>query len=165
MKYITTIENQEYEIEILDENHLLVNGVAYRIDFTAIADQPVYSMLVDDASYEAYVYPTDGTWQVLLTGRSYQARVEDEREHLLREASGEASLDSVDFHLKAPMPGLLVAVQVNEGQEVYAGDVLVILESMKMQNELKSPRTGKVTRLRVKVGDNVEQNETLLSVV
>ena len=165
MKYITMIADRTFEIEILDDNRLLVNGEAYRVDFTAIADQPVYSMLVDGASYEAYVYPTDGAWQVLLTGRSYQARVEDEREHLLRAAAGEAASDSGEFHLKAPMPGLLVAVQVSEGQTVKPGDVLVILESMKMQNELKSPRAGTVMRLRVNAGDNVEQNETLLSVV
>jgi biotin carboxyl carrier protein len=62
------------------------------------------------------------------------------------------------------MPGLIVAIPVEEGQEVKKGQVLVILESMKMQNELKSPREGTVTRLRVKAGDRVEQKATLLSV-
>jgi biotin carboxyl carrier protein len=63
------------------------------------------------------------------------------------------------------MPGLVVTVPVSEGQPVEKGDVLVILESMKMQNELRSPRAGKVNRVRVKSGDNVEQRDTLLSVV
>ncbi len=62
------------------------------------------------------------------------------------------------------MPGLVVAVPVEEGQAVKKGDVLVILESMKMQNELKSPRDGTVSRVRVEAGDNVEQKETLLSI-
>jgi biotin carboxyl carrier protein len=62
------------------------------------------------------------------------------------------------------MPGLIVSVPVNEGQAVEKGDVLLILESMKMQNELKSPRAGSVSRVRVKPGDRVEQKETLLSV-
>jgi biotin carboxyl carrier protein len=60
---------------------------------------------------------------------------------------------------------LIVTVPVSEGQTVEKGDVLVVLESMKMQNQLKSPRPGKVSRVQVKSGDSVEQRDTLLSVV
>jgi biotin carboxyl carrier protein len=67
--------------------------------------------------------------------------------------------------MKAPMPGMVVSIPVSEGQLIQKGDVLVVLESMKMQNELRSPRNGKVVRVRVKSGDRVEQKETLLSVV
>jgi biotin carboxyl carrier protein len=63
------------------------------------------------------------------------------------------------------MPGLVIGIAVNEGQPVKKGDLLIILESMKMQNELKSPRDGVVSRLRVKTGESVEQRQTLLSVV
>ena len=70
-----------------------------------------------------------------------------------------------EFHLKAPMPGLVVAIPVSEGQTVSKGDVLLMLESMKMQNELKAPRAGTIARMRVKVGDSVELKQTLLSVV
>ena len=61
------------------------------------------------------------------------------------------------------MPGLVVTILVGEGQEIKKGQVLLILESMKMQNELKSPRAGTVGRLRVKAGESVEQKQTLLS--
>ncbi|UCH60339.1 MAG: acetyl-CoA carboxylase biotin carboxyl carrier protein subunit, partial [Anaerolineales bacterium] len=64
-----------------------------------------------------------------------------------------------------PMPGLVVSIPVREGQQIEKGDVLVILESMKMQNELKSPRAGTVARVRIENGDSVEQRQTLLSVV
>ena len=70
-----------------------------------------------------------------------------------------------EFHLRAPMPGLVVAMPVTEGQEVKKGQVILILESMKMQNELRSPRDGVMGRIRVKVGESVEQKQTLLSVV
>jgi biotin carboxyl carrier protein len=63
------------------------------------------------------------------------------------------------------MPGLVIGVAVVDGQAVQKGDVLVVLESMKMQNELKAPRSGQVTRLRVKPGDRVEQQEILLTLV
>jgi biotin carboxyl carrier protein len=63
------------------------------------------------------------------------------------------------------MPGMVISIPVQDGQAIHKGDVLVILESMKMQNELRSPRDGKVTRIRIKAGDRVEQKETILSVV
>jgi biotin carboxyl carrier protein len=165
MKYVTTIGDRQFMIELLDDNHVIVDGTTYEVDFDSISDQPVYSMIVDGKSYEAYMYPSDEGWQVLLQGRLYSVVVEDEREKRLRAAAGGMVADRGDFHLKAPMPGLVVSIPVGEGQEIQKGDVLLILESMKMQNELKSPRNGKIARLRVKVGDSVEQRQTLLSVV
>jgi len=58
----------------------------------------------------------------------------------------------------------VIVIPVAEGQEVKKGQVLLILESMKMQNELKAPRDGKVSRIRVKPGESVEQKQALLSV-
>jgi biotin carboxyl carrier protein len=164
MKYITTIGGREFEVELIDDDHVIVNGVTYAVDFNSIGDQPVYSMIVDGNSYEAYVYPDDEGWQVLLHGRLFPITVEDEREKRLRAASGGAVAQRGEFHLKAPMPGLVVAIPVEEGQAVEKGDVLVILESMKMQNELKAPRDGIISRVRVTKGDSVDQRQTLLSV-
>ena len=64
-----------------------------------------------------------------------------------------------------PQPGMIVSIPVKEGQPIEKGDVLLILESMKMQNELKAPRAGTVGRIRVKTGESVEQRQTLLSVL
>jgi biotin carboxyl carrier protein len=165
MRYITTIGEREYLIEIIDEHTLLVNGVRYHIDFESVSEQPVYSLLLDGRSFESYVYEGDDGLQVLLRGAHYQASVEDEREKRLRSATRGGVAEHAEFHLKAPMPGLVVAIPVSEGQTVSKGDVLLVLESMKMQNELKSPRAGTVSRMRVKVGDSVELKQTLLSVV
>lgn len=164
MKYVTTIDDREYIIEILDEHHVVVDGVTYEVDFESVSGQPVHSLLVNEKSYEAYVYPSDEGWQVLLHGTLYQLHVEDERERRLRASLGGGPAEHGEFHLKSPMPGMIVAVPVEEGQEVKKGDVLVVLESMKMQNELKSPRVGTISRVRVRPGDNVEQRETLLSI-
>ena len=164
MRYITTIGDQEFLVEILDDHHLLVNGLPYEVDFDAVSEQVVFSLLVDGKSIEAFVYPEDETWQVLLHGHLFTATVEDEREKRLKAAGSRRISDHAEFHLKAPMPGLIIAMPVDEGQPVGKGDVLVVLESMKMQNELKSPREGTVSRMRVKIGDNVEQRQTLLTV-
>jgi biotin carboxyl carrier protein len=165
MKYITTIHGKDFTIEIIDENHIIVDGKPYEVDFESVSGQPVYSLLIDGNSYEAHVYSSDEGWQVLLHGNFYPALVEDERERRLRAAAGGLSDDNREFLLKSPMPGLVVSIPVSEGQEIKKGDVLVILESMKMQNELKSPRAGTVGRVRIAPGQTVEQKQTLLSVV
>jgi biotin carboxyl carrier protein len=165
MKYIATINEREYLVDIIDEGHVSVDGTVYEIDFEVVSGQPVYSLLLDGQSYEAHVYTTEEEWQVLLQGRLYPVRVEDERERRLRTTLGAQMSASGEFHLRSPMPGLVVSLPVKEGQPVTKGDVLLILESMKMQNELKAPRDGTITRIRVKAGDNVEQKQILLSVI
>jgi biotin carboxyl carrier protein len=165
MKYITTIGDKEYTIEVIDRGHLSFNGKVMEIDFESISGQPVYSLVIDGKSYEAYVYEHDDEWQVLLLGQQYPVVVEDERAKRLRSAGSTKLQDSGEFQLKAPMPGLVVAIAVDEGEQIEKGQVLVILESMKMQNELKSPHAGKVERIKVKVGESVEQRQVLLTVV
>jgi biotin carboxyl carrier protein len=164
MKYITTVEGTQYLVEIIDEKHVSVDGKVYNIDFESVSGQPVFSLIVDGKSHEAYVQEGDENWQVLMRGRLYPVKVEDEREKRLRAAAGGGVAETGEFHLKAPMPGLVIAIPITEGQEVKRGQVLLILESMKMQNELKAPRDGKVSRIKVKPGESVEQKQALLSV-
>ena len=164
MKYITTIDGKEFLVEIIDDRHVSIDGKIVEVDFESIESQPVFSLIVDGKSYEVYVYRGEEDLEVLVKGRLYHANVEDERERRLRAASGGAVVQSGTFYLKAPMPGLVVAVSVTEGQEVKTGDVLLILESMKMQNELKAPRDGVVGRIHVGPGDSVEQRQKMLSV-
>jgi biotin carboxyl carrier protein len=164
MKYVTTIDGQEFQIEVVDERHIRIGERLLEADFKAVNGQPTFSLLLDGKSYEAFVYQDDEEWDVLLRGKQYQVKVVDEREKRLKSAAGGDGTSGGEFQLKAPMPGLVVSIPVEEGQEVKKGQVLLILESMKMQNELKSPRDGVVGRVRVKSGESVEQKQTLLSV-
>jgi len=164
MKYIATIDSKEYVVELLDDKRVTIDGNLYEVDFESVSGQPVYSLIVGGRSHEAYIQEGDEDWQVLLRGRLYPVKVEDERERRLRAAAGGGVAEGGEYHLKAPMPGLVVTVSVEEGQEVKKGQVLLILESMKMQNELKSPRDGVVNRIKVKAGESVEQKQALLSI-
>lgn len=163
MKYVTTIDNQQFDIEVVDEHRIRIGDRLLQVDFESVSGQPVFSLILDGKSFEAFVYQGEQDWDVLLRGRQYQVKVEDEREKRLKAAGGGGVVEGGEFHLKAPMPGLIVAVLIEEGQEAKKGQVLLILESMKMQNELKAPRDGVISRLRVKAGESVEQKQSLLS--
>jgi biotin carboxyl carrier protein len=164
MKYIAEIDGMEFQVEIVDEHHVRFGEETIEVDLAAVSGQSLYSLLMDGESYEGYVYPDEDIWQVLLLGQFFSVRVTDEREKRLR-TSERATATSVEFTLKAPMPGLIVGVPVEEGQQVEKGQILLILESMKMQNELRSPRPGKVSRIRIKPGESVEPKQVLLNIV
>lgn len=166
MKYITTVNDKEYAIEVIDDHHVRIGDRLIQVNFEPVSGQPVFSLIMDGKSYESFIYEGDeDSWQVLLRGRLFQVKVEDEREKRLRVAASGGVSEGGEFMMKAPMPGLIVALGVEEGQEVEKGQVLVILESMKMQNELKAPRAGKIGRIRVKAGESVEQKQTMLSIL
>ena len=111
----------------------------------------------------------DGRVVVLLPlgeGRFYDARgrrvVEVERGRGRSEP--EAGARSGSAELKAPMPGRIVRVFVNEGDAVQAGAAIVVIEAMKMENELSSPRAGTVRRVAVQVGDAVDRDALLVEI-
>ena len=166
MKYITSVNDDQFEIEINDEVHVTVDGVEYQIDFQAVGNRPLYSLLIGGKSYEAYVEAVEDGWQVLHRGNLYHVQVEDERAQRLATLGGiKSSFTRGEYQLKAPMPGMVVEIPVEVGQTVSQGEVLVILESMKMQNELKSPCSGIVTHVRVTLGDSIEHNQVLMLIL
>jgi len=162
MKYIADINGTEYEIEIISETEVVINGKGHEIDFQALRQSLSYSLLLDGKSYETNIYQDDGDWEVCLRGRCFHVKVEDERERRLRMAAGYTSVQKGKFTLQAPMPGLIIDIPVKVGDEVKEGQVLLILESMKMQNELTAPRDGKIARIQAELNDNVERKEALL---
>jgi biotin carboxyl carrier protein len=161
MKYITTINNTEYEIVVDQDDEILVNGERYAIDFQQLPDGGVTSLLLNNRSYEAMVEEQEDDWAVLLRGELYSVNVQDERAYRLAKARGKETAVSGDATIKSPMPGIIIATPIAEGEPVQKGDKIIILESMKMENELRAPRDGIVARLQVKPGDSVEKGQTL----
>ncbi len=164
MKYITTIKDKQFEIEIDKDGNVLVNGQPREVDFLPLGPA-LYSILMNHLSLEAVIDEKDGEYQVLMGGRLYEGRVLDERARLLLSRSGSLEDNSGEVSMKAPMPGLIVAITVAEGQQVTKGETIIILESMKMQNELKAPRDGTVQRISVQPGQTVEQKKVLITIV
>ena len=164
MKYEVTVEGETFLIEIEDEEKVFVNGQAHAVDMQSIDDLNLYSLLVDNNSYETFIEEEEGHFQVLLqTGEMYSVQVKGGRprsttvKKFLEVPRGEVTI-------KAPMPGLVVAVPVVEGQQIMAGEVLIILESMKMENELRAEWDGTVQSVHVRRGDVAGQDQALVTV-
>jgi biotin carboxyl carrier protein len=102
--------------------------------------------------------------EVLIMGDLYEVKVQDERVYRLMQARGEAGGVTGDVIVTSPMPGLIVVTPVAEGDRVKKGDKVIVLESMKMENELRSPRDGVVHRVHVSPGASVEKGQPLVTI-
>jgi biotin carboxyl carrier protein len=163
MKYEVTVEGETFLIEIEDEK-VTVNDQAHTVDMQSIDDLNLYSLLVDNASYETFIEEAEDQFQVLLqTGEMYSVQVKGGRPRstIVKEPF---RIPGVETTIKAPMPGLIVAVPVVDGQQITAGEVLVILESMKMENELRAEWDGTVQSIHVRPGDVAGQDQALVTV-
>jgi len=164
MKYITHVEDQEFTVVIDRDDQIMVNGQVYNIDFQQLSEGGMLSLLLNNRSLEAIVEERDEAWEVLLKGELYSVNVQDERAYRLAKARGTAAEASGEAAVKSPMPGLIVAVSVEQGQTVKKGEQIIILESMKMENELRSPRNGVVLRVLVEQGESVEKDQVLVTI-
>lgn len=164
MRYITTVNDQEFIIDINDDGHVQIDDDLLDIDFQGIPGTSLYSLIINGQSYEVAVDDNDELYQVMLKSTLYEVKVEDERTRRLAGLIGGSNTIVGEVLIKAPMPGVIVSIPVQEGQKVAKEDIVVVLESMKMQNEFKTPKDGIVSSVRVSPGDKVDQNAIMVTI-
>lgn len=161
MTYDVTIDGKDHSLELQKDGPgwlCKVDGREVRID-AALPRPDVLSLLVDGKAYEIR-RETDATGIVLWVGNTrYAADLRDPRS--LRNRRGLGADHDGPKQLIAPMPGKVVRVLVREKDEVEAGQGLLVVEAMKMQNELKSPKKGVVQKLLVTEGTAVNPGDVL----
>jgi biotin carboxyl carrier protein len=165
MRYEVTVGENVYQVEINQDGKVSMDGQEIDVDFARIGATGLHLLLVNHESFEGLVEKHDDVWDVLFRGDLYEVQVADERAQLMKARAGMAVPDSGEILIKAPMPGMVVKIPVEVGQEIEKGDNVIILESMKMENELKAPRAGKVERINVKTGNSVDQGQVLVVIV
>lgn len=162
MRYIARVAEREFTVDVEGDNAVTINGHAYRLDMQKVGDEHIYSMLLSDHSYEIFVNRTESGYDILVAGERHEVMVEDEYTRRIAGIGGKAPALRGDSPLKAPMPGLVVAVKATEGESVQRGQGLVILEAMKMENELRAPFAGTIKQVKVVGGQKVDQGQTLM---
>jgi biotin carboxyl carrier protein len=166
MAFIAKLGEQSYSVEIeeigkslyrvaIDGNDFLVDGKK--------TGRTNYSLIVDNRSFEIEVDNSEDEYRVLVDGRNYHVHLIDERR--VRVGGGQSDIDLQGRQkVSVPMPGKVIAVLVSEGDNVERGQGLVIVEAMKMENEVRSPIAGEVKEIKVKPGDAVEGGAVLVVV-
>jgi len=163
MKKLTvTIDNHAFDVEVAPKHNapgefeLIVDGQPLHV-YVPDFDKPEYAdwMLIDNRPYELNIGQDFRSVQIY-SGR-YAVQVRDQEIPSVR-------LESGDGRVKAPIPGLITRILVEEGNVVEAGQSLLILEAMKMENEVRAPRSGIVREVAVLSAQSVKLGEFLLEI-
>lgn len=181
MPYITTIDNRTYSVDTGTNGHqrsITVDGLTHAIDWRQIAALAAeakgnvsggrYSLIVAGRSYEVFARSISKpdekefqTYEIFLDGERFEVKVEDERTKLLAGLT-RAGAGVGEARVLAPMPGLVVNVLVEAGATVEQGQPVVVLEAMKMENDLPAPMEGTIKEIQVQKGQTVDQGQVLV---
>jgi pyruvate carboxylase subunit B len=161
VKYFARVGEHEYEIEIIGEQ-VFVDGERIEVDLRQSGAPELYSLLFNGRSYEMLIEAERFNYGVTLRGERFEVQVEDERTRRLNAGRKMPAMPSGELAVTAPIPGLVVKVLVNVGDAIQEEQALVILEAMKMENEIRALRSGVVKKVEVTAGQRVEQNGILL---
>lgn len=154
-----------YEVE-LDKGVITsgkINGKDFSLDI--LEDKERFHVLRNNKSYNVEVIEAnyaEKSFELMVNGTPYIYEAKDRFDLLLKELGMENLASAVANDLKAPMPGLVLKVQVKPGQEVQKGDALLVLEAMKMENVLKATGEATVKVVKAEVGKAVEKNQVLI---
>ncbi|HEY4384872.1 MAG TPA: biotin/lipoyl-containing protein [Ktedonobacteraceae bacterium] len=177
MAYSSNVHGQTYQIEITQESQpvqIAVNGTSRTLDWLQIArltgkaQGGQYSMLIEGRSYTIYARnitkageKASQTYEIFVNGQRFEVKVEDERTRLLSHLTASENSAST-AQIEAPMPGLVIGLPCEVGTQVQEGQTVVVLEAMKMENDLMAPIAGTIKELRVSKGQSVDQGELLV---
>jgi len=162
--YQVNVDGRAYSVELKrsaqDANVWMctVNGKRLELDAIRVA-QGVLSILIEGRNYEIKRDSTASGEHLYLNGRAFQCEVRDPR--ALRGRRSASDYANGPKRITAPMPGKVVRVVAAAGTEVEVGQVVIVIEAMKMQNELKSPKKGKVQKIVASEGAAVNAGDTL----
>jgi biotin carboxyl carrier protein len=164
MKYRVTVDGREFHIIVGQGRRIWVDGRPLDVDLRGVDDLARYSLLIDNRSYEAHLEREEGreSW-LMVAGRSYCARLQGG--HAGDTDAGRRTGEAIQGEIAAPLPGLLASIPIEVGQRVEQGHVVAVLESMKMNLELRAPSAGVVQAISGRPGCEVVQGQVLVIIV
>jgi len=162
MRYFVDVGSRTYQVD-LGPDGTRVDGELIEADLAHVENTDVRHLLIDGQSHRLVARrEKDGTWEMHLRGRRVRARAVDERTKAIEEMTGAGAGPVGPRPVTAPMPGLIVKVEVAEGEQVEEGQGMVIVEAMKMENELRAEGPAIVKTIHVTAGDTVAKDDVLI---
>lgn len=167
MKIFSKTDNRQFEYDYLDNNgnqHLLLKGKQVDYDLFPLGEGR-YSLIKNGSVFLVHLIRQEDTYHVHVRGEYFPVQVEDERQRRLKELVKSSQSGPSEQIIKAPIPGMVLKVNVREGAAIVKGDPLLILEAMKMENIIKAPCDCKVTEIFVNEKEAVQQNQPLIKLI
>ena len=166
MKYFVTLRSRTYEIDV-GGGRVTVDGEPFEAHLAAVPGTPLYHLLLAGNSWTVAAQVLEGTaplrWALGAVGERFEVEAVDDRTRQIQALTGRTKAPAGGGVVKAPMPGLVVRVEVAVGQRVEVGAGLVVVEAMKMENELRASRPGVVETVHVAAGQTVDKGAPLIT--
>ena len=165
MKYVVQLNDERKTVSIEPEGVRYEQNPAVVAELTDLEGSPVRMVTLDTNVYRVVVEKRQGRgrFTVWVDGYRFDAEALDERTRAIRDLSAAAAGPAGPAPILAPMPGLIVRVNVNPGDHVVAGQGIVVMEAMKMENELRATAAGIVRSVEVAAGTAVEKGALLVA--
>ncbi len=162
--FVAVTDGKKRNVSLVNEQEVIVENIRYKIYLSKI-NETVYLLKVNNKVYEIAVSQlSNETYSFLVNGYSYELSIRTKLQEKAIEILGKRKNDKKEKQIKAPMPGLVLQIKINIGDEIKVGDPLIVLEAMKMENEIRSQANGVIKEIFVKEGLSVEKNEILLNI-
>ncbi len=162
MKYFVTIAGRTIEVE-LHAAGVRIDGREVAAEMRELPGSQLRHLLVDGSSLPFVATQSEaGVWDLHVEGARHRAEVVDERTRAIRAMTGQSTAQKGPAPIKAPMPGLVTRIEVAAGDTVRAGQGVVVIEAMKMENELRADADGIVEQVLVAPGQAVEKGTVLV---
>ena len=164
MKYIVDVNGERLEVIVAGDRVALPGGEEITAAVTAAGGSPVRHLRIGDATHRVVVRRGDrrGRYTLSIGGFRFAVDALDERSRSIEDLAGASAAARGPAPLVAPMPGLIVRVNVAVGDAIPAGAGLVVMEAMKMENELRAPAAGTVRAIHAEPGKAVEKGAVLI---
>ncbi|MFD2161890.1 acetyl-CoA carboxylase biotin carboxyl carrier protein subunit [Paradesertivirga mongoliensis] len=160
--------NNQHDFELGIKNGTVsYRGEELKIDYQSV-DKSNAHLIYRNKSYRVEIIDHNVAEKVVvlkINSKEYKVELKDQYDELLHQLGLDKKLSSHIKDLKAPMPGLVLKLLTNEGDQVSKGDTLIILEAMKMENIIKSPVDGVIKAIKIKTGDKLEKDQVMVSFV
>ena len=163
MKYFVKVGGDEVEV-LVDGDAVTVNGETHHASISSVEGTPVGLLRLGDEVCRVVSRPGEsrGRYTLWLDGFRFETEALDERARTIRELTGAAAAAAGPAPIVAPMPGMIVRVSAQVGDQVQPGQGVVVMEAMKMENELRASSAGTVRAVLVQPGTAVEKGAVLL---
>jgi acetyl/propionyl-CoA carboxylase alpha subunit len=163
VRYFVQIGDEEHEV-VLDADGVHIDGADVAAQVVAVDGTPVRMVTIGDEVHRVVIRPgaSRGVYTLWLDGHRFDVEALDERTRAIRERAGITAGPTGPAPLFAPMPGLIVRVNAQVGDAVQAGQGLIVMEAMKMENELRAQSAGRVKAVLVAPGAVVEKGAMLI---
>lgn len=167
MKIFATCKETDFQYDSLYKNEkhsLFLAETEQDFDIESLGNGR-YSLIKDNQSYLLHLISKDGIYHVHLNGAHFEVEVEDERMRRVKELVQSNVSGPAELLVKAPIPGVIVQLNVEEGNTITKGQPLLILEAMKMENVIKASCDCKIEQILVSEKEAVQQNQGLIKLV